>query len=161
MTMLPGGWVLGACEIAAEPGDLDEVSREGSGGKRMGGWIGDQAIEDARLQRGQHQRRLEVRLEPGLSMVNQNTRQLRMQNTASNRTSRSAVLSRACSARHPISESCGIPRSSSAWRTSEVSPRRQRGFRPAVGDELPVRCAGVRPVPPAPGARNTVSVSAG
>ena len=46
--------VLGACEIAAKPGDLDELSRECSGGKRMGGWIGDQAIEDARLQLGQH-----------------------------------------------------------------------------------------------------------
>ena len=36
-----------------------------------------------------------------LSIVNQNTPQLRMQNTASNLTSRSAVRSRACSAREP------------------------------------------------------------
>ena len=41
--------VLGACKIAANPGDFDEISLEGSGGKWMGGWIGDQAIEDARL----------------------------------------------------------------------------------------------------------------
>ena len=36
-----------------------------------------------------------------LSMVSQNTRQLRIQNTASSLTSRSAVRNRACSARQP------------------------------------------------------------
>ena len=36
-----------------------------------------------------------------LSIVSQNTRQLRIQNTASSRTSRSAVRRRACSARQP------------------------------------------------------------
>ena len=44
--------ILSTCEKAAKPGDLDEVSKEGSGWKRMGSWIGDQAIEEARLQLG-------------------------------------------------------------------------------------------------------------
>ena len=54
--------ILGACEIDAKPCDLDEIERERSGRGRIGGWIGDQAIEDVRLQLGQHQGRFKVRL---------------------------------------------------------------------------------------------------
>ena len=57
-------WILGAGEIAAEPGDFGEIERERPGGGRIGGRIGDQAIKDVRLQPGQHQGRFEIRLDP-------------------------------------------------------------------------------------------------
>ena len=92
--------ILGAGEIAAEPGDLDEVERDRPA-------AGGSAVESESADRG-FSSPTPVSTWAGsrsgmarLSIVNQNTRQLRMQNTASNRTSRSAVRSRACSARQP------------------------------------------------------------
>ena len=56
--------IRGAGEIAAEPGGLCEIERERPGGGRFGGWIGDQAIEDVRLQLDHNQARFEGRLDP-------------------------------------------------------------------------------------------------
>ena len=56
--------VLGAGDIAAEPGDLGEMEGECSGSGRIVFRTGDQAIEDARFEVVEHEGRFEVRLNP-------------------------------------------------------------------------------------------------
>src|SRR5258708_4166288 len=78
-------------------------------------------------------------------MVIQNTRQLRIQKTESSFTRRSAVLSRASSARQPdfntlwnTSIPCGTPQSSTAERTSGAFRGGVVGVNRQIGDQLPV-----------------------